>query len=435
MDNIRENNCTSAPNNKTVDEKIKKIIQILPGGDCGGYGGCKLESCYQCAKAIAKGASVDLCPACSEADVAAIALIMGVPPVSVVDKVAFIRCSGDAAGKKRLGGCSSCEEAVKKGFLKDECRYGCLGIGSCIERCKFDAMSLVDGSVKIDKDKCNGCSACLGVCPQELITMVPREATNFIPCASKDDEETTRKICGSGCIGCGDCEEACPQNAISIVDNCAVIDYDKCVGCVACTVTCRKKIIVDEIHELTKIKDKVAFVRCSGGKKANDKFKALGVETCADASKIRSEGMDICQVGCVGLGDCTKVCRYDALSIVNGTAQVNPDKCVGCLDCVAVCPNELIVEVPYKGSKLVACASTYKSDEKLKVCNEGCIGCGDCASNCPNGAITIKNSCAVVDSSLCENCSICSYMCSRSALVELIVPESNYLQRKALGIR
>lgn len=434
MDNIRGNNCTSALNNKTYDEKIKRINGILPGGDCGGHGGCNCKSCLTCAKEIVKGASVALCPACSEEEVATIAAIMGVEPVPVVDEIAFIRCSGEAAGKKRFAGSASCDEAKKRGFLKGECKYGCMGVGSCIERCKFDAMSLVDGVVKIDKEKCNGCRACIGMCPQELIIMVPREATNFIPCASKEDEETTRKICGSGCIGCGDCEEACPENAISIVDNCATIDYDKCVGCVACTVSCRKKIIVDEIHDLTKIKDKVAFVRCKGGKKANAKFKALGVETCADAAKIRSKGMDICQVGCVGLGDCMKVCRYDAISIVDGTAHIDFDKCVGCFDCVAACPNELIVETPYKGSKLVACVSTESCDEKLRVCGEGCIGCGDCASNCPNGAITIKDSHAVIDSGICENCSICSYMCSRDALVELVVPEVNYMQRKALDL-
>lgn len=434
MDNIRENNCTSAPNDKNVDKKIKKILEFLPGGDCGGFGGCDCESCQACAFAIVQGASVALCPACSEKEVSDIAEVMGVEPVAAVDKIAFIRCAGEAAGKKRLKGCSSCEEAIKKGFLKGECKNGCVGIGSCIERCNFGAMSLEDGVVIINKEKCNGCRACIGVCPQELISMVPREATNFIPCASKADEDTTRKICGNGCIGCGDCEEACPQNAIAIIDNCAVIDYDKCVGCVACTVKCRKKIIVDELHDLRKLKDKVAFVQCRGGKKANAKFKALGVESCADASKIRSQGMDICQIGCVGLGECTKVCRYDAIRVIDGTAKVDPDKCVGCLDCVSVCPNDLIIEVPYAGSKLVACKSTYDCDEKLRVCGEGCIGCGDCASNCPNGAITIKELHAVIDSNLCENCSVCSYMCSRTALVEMVVPEANYLQRKALGI-
>ncbi|QHI71864.1 hypothetical protein [Aminipila terrae] len=31
MDNIRENNSTSAPINKNVDEKTKEILKFLPG--------------------------------------------------------------------------------------------------------------------------------------------------------------------------------------------------------------------------------------------------------------------------------------------------------------------------------------------------------------------------------------------------------------------
>ena len=434
MGRTTENNFTKIVSKQSTSDRIMEIMKALPGGDCGGHGGCQCIDCKTCAAAIVEGAYIGLCPACSTEGINVIAEIMGVTPVEAKDQVAFIRCAGEAAGKNRFAGGLSCDDAVKKSFLDGECKYGCVGVGSCIERCKFDAMSLLEGMVIIDKARCNGCGACLGICPQELIVMVPGDATNFIPCASKDTEETTKEICGSGCIGCGDCEEACPESAIAMVDNCAVIDYEKCVGCVACALKCRKKIIVDEIHDLTKIKDKVTFVRCRGGNKANTKFTGLGAVSCKDAAKMRTQEMDLCQIGCVGLSDCVKVCRFDAIKVINGTAQVDPDKCVGCLDCVSACPNNLIVEVSYTGSKLVACASTYSCDEKLRVCGEGCIACGDCVSNCPNGAITIKDSFAVVDSSLCENCSICTYMCSRTALVEMVVSEANYLQRNALGI-
>lgn len=355
-------------------------------------------------------------------------------PNEAANFVAFIRCGGQAAGTKRLSQCESCQDAKDMGFLDGECQYGCMGIGSCIKSCKENAIVKEDGKIKIDKEKCNGCKDCLGVCPQNLIVMVPREATNFIPCASQNNEEKTRQVCGYGCIGCGECEEACPEGAVKVVNNCAVIDYDKCVGCVACTVKCKKKIIIDELHDLTKVKETVAFVRCQGGKKAKAKFDALGVETCADASKIRSEAMGICTYGCAGLGECTKVCRYDAIHVVNGSAKVDPDKCVGCLDCTYACPNHLIVEVPYKGSKIVACASEASPEVRQKVCDNGCIGCGDCVANCPNGALCVQNGHAVVNSELCENCGVCTYMCSRHVLNEQQVPESNYLQHKALGI-
>lgn len=434
MDNIEKNSCTLKPDALGLVEKTKLIYEILPGGDCKGHGGCNFKSCHECAEAIVKGASIDSCPACSQNVVDSIASIMSVESVKVIEKRAFIRCNGQAAGKIRLAGCESCEEAKNIGFKENECQYGCIGIGSCIDSCTFNAMSIDDGNIFIDKEKCNGCGACVDICPQMIISIIPKDATNFIPCASKNSEEKTRRICGYGCIGCGECEEACPEGAVKVIENCAVIDYEKCVGCVACTVKCKKKIIIDELHDLTKIKPTVAFVRCSGGKSSKIKFDALGVENCQEASKIRTAEMGLCTTGCTGLGDCTKVCRFDALHIVDGTAKVNPDNCVGCLDCTYVCPNHLITEVAYKGSKIVACASNDNLLNKQKICLLGCIGCGDCAANCPNGAISMENGCAIVDSSICENCNVCSYVCSRSALMEQSVPEINYLQRKALGL-
>ncbi|MCR5481796.1 MAG: 4Fe-4S binding protein [Clostridia bacterium] len=413
-----------------VDGKIQGIVKILPGVDCGG---CGYATCQECAQAIADGESIALCPALFQKDVDKIAELMGVETVAVADNVAFVRCNGKAA-KKEVPEGMKCDDVVKQGFEEGTCRYGCIGGGTCVTMCKFDAMKLEDGVVKIDKEKCNGCMACVGACVQKIITMVPREATNFIPCANQEDEDTTRAICGSGCIGCGECEKACPQEAVKVVNNVAVIDYDKCVGCVACTVKCEKKIIIDTLHDLTKVKDHVAFVACNGGQRTHHKLESMGITTCEEAAKARTKDLGICTEGCCGFGSCEKVCRYDAIKVVDGCAKVDPDKCVGCLDCVHACPNNVIQEVLYKGAKHVACSSTLTPAARAEVCLTGCIGCGDCERNCPNGAIKVERGHAVVDEDLCENCNICSYVCTREVLSEQVVPEENYLQRIALNI-
>lgn len=354
------------------------------------------------------------------------------------DTVAFVACNGTAAGQKRFAGCASCKEAAESGFARGECKSGCVGVGSCIEVCKQHAMSLVDGRIVIDREKCDGCGDCAkeDVCPQGLIRMIPRDATNFIPCSStEEDDEVVRKTCGYGCIACGECERACPEGAVSIVDNHAVIDYDKCVGCVACAVKCRKKIVVDTLHDLTALKSTVAFVRCSGDGRIAYQLQNLGVTTCQEAAKLDRKAMDLCTTGCFGQGACTAVCRYDAVKVENGVAKVDPDKCVGCKDCTFACPQHLITIVPYKGQKMVACSSADDKETKAKVCGTGCSGCFDCEANCPNLAIYEDGTHSVIDPQLCEDCHVCQYVCPRNVIKELEVPEYIFLQREALGIQ
>ncbi len=423
-----------------VQESAKAILKLLPGVDCGGFGGCGYPTCQACAEAIAEGGSVALCPACSGEVVKAIAEIMGVEPVEVEEKIAFVRCAGTAACSERYSACESCDAAKAMGHAEGECKYGCLGLGTCIERCKFDAMKLEEGQLVIDREKCSGCEACLTGCIQNIIEMIPRDATNFIPCSSKEDENTTMATCGYGCIGCGDCALACPKGAIEMVMGDTVagryahIDYSKCEGCVTCTVKCRKKIIVDTLHDLTEAKEEVALVRCVGGALGSRKLKKMGLESCAQANDIDLDGNDICAYSCAGLGDCVKVCRYDAISNDMGVAKVDPDKCVGCGDCMRACPRDKIIMVPYKGVKQTACTSKADPERRMEVCGVGCIGCGDCADNCPSGAITMVDGSPFIDHEKCVNCGVCTYVCSRGLISERVVPEYNYLQREAMQL-
>jgi len=352
--------------------------------------------------------------------------------------IAFIACAGCAAGKERFKGCSSCKEALDLGFVRGECKDGCVGVGSCIESCKEGAMKLVDGKVVIDPEKCNGCGDCAKeeVCPQGLIKMIPADATNFIPCSNTDeDEQKVREMCGHGCISCGACEQNCPQGAVHIVDNHAVIDYDKCVGCVACTVKCKKKIIVDTLHDLTVVKENVAFVRCSGDGRVKYYLDSIGVTSCEEAAKLDLRGKDLCQTGCFGCGKCTTVCRYDAIHVENGIAKVDSSKCVGCKDCTFACPQHLITIVPYQGQKMVACSSIDDKETKARVCGTGCSGCFDCKANCPNLAIYEDGTHSAIDPEICEDCHVCQYVCPRNVIKEMEVPEYVFAQRIALGLQ
>ena len=97
--------------------------------------------------------------------------------------VAFVACNGHAAASAGFAACKSCAEAVKTGFRRGDCKSGCVGIGSCVSACSKGALKIQDGRITVDRDLCNGCGDCAaaGVCPQHLIAMIPRKATNFIP--------------------------------------------------------------------------------------------------------------------------------------------------------------------------------------------------------------------------------------------------------------
>jgi heterodisulfide reductase subunit A len=57
---------------------------------------------------------------------------------------------------------------------------------------------------------------------------------------------------------------------------------------------------------------------------------------------------------CVGCGDCVLVCPYSALSLVDGKCQVNSALCKGCGTCVATCPSGAIEALHFTDQQIVA---------------------------------------------------------------------------------
>ncbi len=57
---------------------------------------------------------------------------------------------------------------------------------------------------------------------------------------------------------------------------------------------------------------------------------------------------------CTGCGECTHVCPYLAITLVEGKAEVNPALCTGCGTCVATCVSKAIVAEHFTDEQLVA---------------------------------------------------------------------------------
>jgi electron transport complex protein RnfB len=53
----------------------------------------------------------------------------------------------------------------------------CVGCGTCVERCPFDAFEIPEGakSAVFDSDRCFGCGLCVGSCPSGALRLEPRD--------------------------------------------------------------------------------------------------------------------------------------------------------------------------------------------------------------------------------------------------------------------
>ncbi len=227
-----------------TDPRIEQVQECLPGANCGG---CGYAGCGQLAEKIVSGeASSGACLACTKENSAKIADIMGIEVSESVRKRAHIACSGkDHCTKNKYvyEGEADCNAAMRVGGGDKACPFACIGLGTCVSACKFDALSIHDGVAQVDFSKCVGCGMCAKVCPKNIIEIIPFDISYSVCCSSKDKGGITREYCDVGCIGCKLCEKACQCGAISVTDNIAKIDYAKCTGCGACADKCPRKII------------------------------------------------------------------------------------------------------------------------------------------------------------------------------------------------
>ena len=229
------------------DPREEAIAECLPGANCGG---CVFPGCSGYAAAVAKGeAPVNACAAGGAAVAAKIGEIMGVSAEVGRRSVALVKCSGFEGHVKRkfdYVGIHDCLSAsLVGGGGPNECPYGCLGFGSCVKACPFGAISVRDGVARVDHELCVGCMKCADACPKHLIVKVPYEADVTVACSSREKGASLRKYCDIGCIGCKICEKTCEHDAIHVIDNIAVIDYDKCISCGQCAPKCPRHLIRD----------------------------------------------------------------------------------------------------------------------------------------------------------------------------------------------
>ena len=172
--------------------------------------------------------------------------------------------------------------------------------------------------------------------------------------------------------------------------------------------------------EAETVEAKTALVRCGGDcDHTSPKEDYRGIASC-QAAKLFFGGSGTCIYGCLGLGDCMKVCPHGAISLVKGIASVDASICVGCGICAKTCPQQVIAIVPSRAKTAVLCSNHDKGAVTRKACSAGCIGCMKCVKTCEHDAVHVDGNLASVDYDKCIGCGACAQACPTGALHELV---------------
>lgn len=151
--------------------------------------------------------------------------------------------------------------------------------------------------------------------------------------------------CTFGCLGCGDCVSACTFGAIKMNPETGLpeVDESKCTACGACAKACPRSII--EIRPKGKNNRRV-YVQCVNKDKG-----AVARKACAAA--------------CIGCGKCVKVCPFEAITLENNLAYIDPAKCKSCRKCEMECPQNAIVAVNFPPRKAKPAEETAPKAETV----------------------------------------------------------------------
>ena len=249
-----------------VDERVTLVREVLPGANCGGcgYAGC---DDYAANLVADEGLSCTLCSPGWAAVASQVAEILGRSAGSVEPEVAQVMCNGTCDASRKVlewQGMSSCKGA--KGWFSspNACMFGCMGLGDCVDACQFDAIGIVDGIAKVNRENCVACGACVGACPQKIIRLVPEKSQVHVLCSSTDKGAVAKKNCDNACIGCTKCTTVCNFDAISVENFLAGIDVSKCKSCGLCAVVCP----TGAINSFKKLPAKEAADKAAAAKKA-----------------------------------------------------------------------------------------------------------------------------------------------------------------------
>ncbi len=291
-----------------ANPKKDAVRALLPGANCGG---CGFPGCDGCAAAIAEGkAPVSACPVGGSEVAGKIAAALGLEAEEgSVKMVAHVICQGDLEHCKTKFNYSGIQDCVSASLVNDgnrSCKYACLGLGTCVRACPFDAIHIdpYKGIAVVDHEKCQSCGKCVEACPKHVIQLQPMDLPVRLMCRAAEQGILVADNCRVGCIGCERCFQACKFGAIEMVNHLPKIDYDKCRGCMMCAEACPT--------------------------------------TAIWAAWDQRQIAEINPETCIGCGLCKRQCSFESIIGELRKPHAVLNACTGCGKCAEKCPKKAI---------------------------------------------------------------------------------------------
>lgn len=292
-----------------VNPRIDQVLNVLPGANCGA---CGYPGCSGFAKAVVDGkAEASGCIPGGSKTAHAVADILGVSAAASDPVMAVVHCKGgnDKARERALyKGIEDCHAAGLIGNGSKVCQDGCLGLGTCVRVCPFNAIHVTnEGIAKVDAEKCTGCGKCVTACPRNIISLIPRVHKIFLACSNHERGAKVKKYCSVGCTACTLCVKATSSGAISMENNLPVLDYTKEENFIPAAHKCPSKCFIDLVKTRSK---------------ANIDTKCTGCGACIEACPVKGAitgekdlRHTIVKEKCIGCGICLSVCPVHAISM------------------------------------------------------------------------------------------------------------------------
>src|SRR5512133_347511 len=291
------------------NSRLGALRAALPNINCGA---CGYDDCAAFARALNAGQAKPYgCIPGGPKVAHAVADILGIETTVPDPVMAVVHCKGgkqDSVERAVYDGIVDCNAATIVGNGSKVCQDGCLGLGTCVRVCFFDAIRITDDGVAfVDEDKCTGCGNCVDACPRKIISLIPKVHKIFLACSNHDRGSRVKNYCAVGCTTCTVCVKATPSGAITMLNNLPVLDYTSNENFIPAAFKCPSKCFYDLVSRRPKAN---IDTKCDGC--------GLCVDVCPVQDVIRGEkGMRhaIDKNKCIGCGICLTACPVHAIAL------------------------------------------------------------------------------------------------------------------------